>query len=99
MPWKKSDSLISNQLLRHGLGPTVIAFTLCQEAERLYPGLLKATSFVDGTLRVSVLRENQMAFRIIEGKLLAEMKVFATEKKLPVPARIRLTITRESDRV
>jgi hypothetical protein len=96
MAWKKSGGLIGGQLNRMGLGPAVLAGTVCQHAETLYPNLFKATSLVDGVLRISLPIENQMQFRNIEGKLLADLKEFAVPRNLPIPTRVRLTITRES---
>lgn len=96
MAWKKSESLIGKQLHRHGLHRAVQAGLVCQEAERLYPNLFRATSVVNGSLRVTVPLEKQVAFRLIEGKLLQELQGFATARGLPVPTRVRLTVTRSS---
>lgn len=96
MTWKKGESLIGKQLQRHGLARAVTAGMVCQEAERLYPGLFKATSLVGETLKVTLPPENQIQFRLIEGKLLAELKAFAEARNLPIPTRTRLTVTRDS---
>jgi hypothetical protein len=97
MAWKKSDSLIGGQLRRHGLSRAVTAGIVCQEAERLYPNLFKATSLVGETLKVTILPKNQIPFRLIEGKLLAELQAFAEFRSLPFPTKTRLTVTRNSD--
>jgi hypothetical protein len=96
MPWNRSDNLISSSLRRHGLDGAIAAGTVCLEAERLYPGLFKATSLVDGVLRITVTMENQIQLRAIEGKLLEELKAFASSRSLPIPTRIRLTVSRSS---
>jgi hypothetical protein len=97
MGWKKTDALFNTQANRQGLGKALNAGMVCQEAERLYPQLFKATSLVGNTIRISVLVENQMSFRLIEGKLLIELKAFAEPRTLPVPTRCQLTITQEPD--
>lgn len=97
MSWKKSDSLFGRQLRQHGLGKAVVAGMVCQEAERLYPGLFRATALVNGALRVTVTPENQIPFRLIEGKLLEELKAYTTPRQLPIPTRIRLTVQASSD--
>ncbi|HSI20325.1 MAG TPA: hypothetical protein VLA04_01260 [Verrucomicrobiae bacterium] len=96
MSWKKTNNLIGNSLARHGLSAAVLAGTVCQEAERLYPGMFRASSLVNGTLNIHLPLENQMKFRHIEGKLLQDLKIFTTGKNLPVPTRIRLTISPSS---
>lgn len=97
MPWKKTDSIVSGNMQRQGLHKAIAAGTVCQEAEKLYPGLFKATAVVNDTLRITVAPEKQIDFRLIEGKLLEEIQAFATPRNLPVPTRIRLTIRADSD--
>jgi hypothetical protein len=97
MSWKKSTNLIGSSLNRHGLGKAIEAGMVCQHAESLYPKMFRATSLVNGVLRVTVPLRNQAEFRLIEGKLLQQLRAFTTEKNLPIPSSTRLTIVRSLD--
>jgi hypothetical protein len=95
MTWKKGSGLIGGSLSRHGLSQAIAAGLVCQEAERLHPKMFRATSLVNGVLRVTVPLRNQAELRLIEGKLLRDVAVYATQQNLPVPTSIRLTVVRD----
>jgi hypothetical protein len=97
MAWKRLEDLMPRQMRQHGLANALSAGRVCQEAERLYPGLFHATALVHGTLCLAIAPEKQVDVRLIEGKLLKELAAFATDHHLPIPTRIRLTISRPSD--
>lgn len=99
MTWKKPDSLVGASLARHNLTAAVQAGLVCQEAERRYPGLFRAISIVRGSLHIHTTPEQVIPFRLIEGKLLTELATYAKSNHLPIPTKIRLTISSESGTV
>lgn len=91
MSWKAAGNLAARNHASRGVGASVAAGLVCQEAERLYPGLYKAVSLRNGTLKLAISPENLVACKLVEGDILARTAAFAKERSLPVPTRIRLT--------
>ena len=91
MTWNKSDLLLKRRLAHHGIGEMVEAGILCQEAERLLPDLFRAVSVKDQVLHLEIRKENILALKMQEGRLLQDLNTYANLKKLPNLSRIRLT--------
>lgn len=89
--WSKLDSLSSKQSVGRGMASAVQAGIVCLEAEKYSPGLFRALTLKNGVMNIEVSLANRMQFTLIEAALLNHLKTFATEKKLPVPTRFRLT--------
>lgn len=93
MSWKSTKTILGAENNRRGLQPSIMAGLVCNEAEKRYPSLFRAISLRRGVLHLEISKKNQLELRLIEGKLLEELGVFAKERNLPLPTRIRLTFT------
>lgn len=100
---QKVDRILTRRLNHHGLGWSVIAGQICQEAERLYPQLFQTISVRKSeqniTLHVRVPTENLAGFRLVEGGLLRALQTYCGRQSFPPVTRIRLTIEPFSDRL
>lgn len=94
MSWHRIDKLTHRSFTRRGLDASILAGRICHQAEALYPNLFRAISLRNETLHLEVAASQQLAFRMVEGKLLQELANYATTHQLPTVKRIRLTIIR-----
>jgi hypothetical protein len=79
-------------MTQRGLGPLVLAGQLCQEAERLYPGLFRAVSVRGETLHLEVCDSKLLAFKQIQGTLVDSLRGYANARQFPLVTRVKLTI-------
>ena len=91
--WQKSTSILKKRFNQHGLTDMLEAVSVCQQAELLYPDLFKAVSVRKGTLHIALQKSKTMPFKMIEGKLLLDLNIFAKAKNLPPVEKVRLTFS------
>ena len=95
MSWKKTDLVLRRRFNQHGLGPLLEAGQICRKAEQLCPEILRAISVRNTILHLAIKKENLLAFKLIEGRLITELNSYATEYRLPEIRRVRLTFCKE----
>lgn len=92
MPWKNTDNLLRRRANQQGMGGILTAGLLCRQAEILYPGMFKAVSVRAGSLHVQMRPDQAIAFKMIEGPLLATLNQYGATHSLPKITRVRLTL-------
>ncbi len=93
--WNKLSKITTSKHASQGLSPMVTAGIVCLEAEKFAPGLFRAVSLKNEVMNLQVSHANRLKFTLIESRLLAHLKAFATAKNLPYPTCFRLTIPTE----
>lgn len=82
---KAIGDLLPKSLNRRGITAQLSATEVCRFAERLYPGLYRAVSYRDGTVKLEVPAQSLASFRVVEGAILAALKErFASVERLRV---------------
>lgn len=90
--WKKTDILLRKRLNHHGLTPMVDAGRIIEYSKTLYPDLFEPVSIKNNCFHVQIHKKNQLAFTMIQGKLLADLNTHAETQKLPPIHRFKLTL-------
>lgn len=67
---KPIGDLLPKSLNRRGIGSQLNAVEVCRFAQSLYPGLYRAVSVRDGTLKLEVAAAQLASFRLVEGAVL-----------------------------
>ncbi len=88
---QKSSIVGLRHLRRHGLGDAIIAGQVCRTLELASPVPVRAISYKEGVLHISVPPAHYIAFRLASSGLLTELKGLCEEKSLPIVTRFRLT--------
>ena len=96
MSWKAVDNLARTRFNQKGLGAVMDATSVCSKADDLAAGLFRAVSVRNGVLHVCLHRSHSLSFKLIQGKLLQELNVFAASRNLPAIEKVRLTFEEDS---
>ncbi len=77
--------LIPNNLNRRGITAQLNATEVCRFAERLHPGLYRAISYRNGTVKLEVSAQSLASFRVVEGAIFAALR-----ERFPMVERLKV---------